>query len=112
MSDILVYVKHSGTWVKPCVYKDGASFVLVLSDGFEYNHLMDAVYAEMGLLPSTHSIVVKYETPFSALPIKITNDSHVKSYLYLRSRDISMSNYHLVINNINNINKQCLLTLI
>ena len=78
MGDILVYVKHSGTWVKPCVYKEGASFVLVLSDGFEYNHLMDAVYAEMGLLPSTHSIVVKYETPFSALSIKITNDSHVK----------------------------------
>ena len=79
------------------VYKEGASFVLVLSDSFEYHHIMDVLYAEMGHLPSTHSIMVKYETPYSALPIKITNDSHVKNYLYLKSRDHSMSNFHLVI---------------
>lgn len=97
MSEIYIFLKHSGTWVEPTVYVEGGNLGIMVSSSVNYPSLMQILFAELGLSPSTHRIGLKYLIDGACKPVEIKDNGQLKAYLYLRKTIPDVGRFHMIL---------------
>ena len=97
MLEIYIFVKPSGTWVEPTVYFEGANMGIMVPPSVNYPSLMQMLFAELGLSPSTHTIGLKYLIDGACKSVEIKDNSQLKGYLYLRKTITEVRRFHMIL---------------